>query len=79
MGEHLPCTQGVRGSNPLISTKQRELQKKRRRMERPLTTTLGSELRWLERAPDKREVDGSSPFEPTTQRKRVWERMYLEN
>ena len=27
---------------------------------------MGSQLRWLERAPDKREVDGSSPFEPTS-------------
>ena len=24
MGEHLPCTQGVAGSNPVISTKCRE-------------------------------------------------------
>ena len=34
-----------------------------------LTATLknmGSQLRWLERTPDKREVDGSIPFEPTT-------------
>ena len=27
---------------------------------------MGSQLRWLERTPDKREVDGSIPFEPTT-------------
>ena len=26
---------------------------------------MGSQLRWLERTPDKREVDGSIPFEPT--------------
>ena len=26
LGEHLPCTQGVKGSNPFISTKQRKLQ-----------------------------------------------------
>ena len=26
---------------------------------------MGSELSWLEHTPDKREVDGSSPFEPT--------------
>ena len=26
---------------------------------------MGSQLRWLERAPDKREVGGSSPLEPT--------------
>ena len=32
---------------------------------------MGSQLRWLERTPDKREVDGSIPFEPTI--------MYLEN
>ena len=28
---------------------------------------MGSQLRWLERTPDKREVDGSIPFEPTIQ------------
>ena len=27
---------------------------------------LGLKLSWLERTPDKREVDGSSPFRPTT-------------
>ena len=26
---------------------------------------MGSQLRWLEREPDKREVGGSSPLEPT--------------
>ena len=26
---------------------------------------MGSQLSWLERAPDKREVGGSSPLEPT--------------
>ena len=26
---------------------------------------MGSQLRWLERTPDKREVGGSSPLEPT--------------
>ena len=26
---------------------------------------MGLELRWLERTPDKREVDGSNPFRPT--------------
>ena len=26
MGEHLPCKQGVRGSNPLISTEEETLQ-----------------------------------------------------
>ena len=26
---------------------------------------MGPELSWLERTPDKREVDGSSPFRPT--------------
>ena len=26
---------------------------------------MGSQLRWLERMPDKHEVDGSIPFEPT--------------
>ena len=29
---------------------------------------MGSQLRWLERTPDKREVDGSIPFEPTKQK-----------
>ena len=28
---------------------------------------MGSQLRWLERTPDKREVDGSIPFEPTNE------------
>ena len=27
---------------------------------------MGLQLSWLERTPDKREVDGSIPFEPTT-------------
>ena len=26
LGEHLPCTQGVKGSNPFISTTQQKLQ-----------------------------------------------------
>ena len=26
---------------------------------------MGSQLSWLEHTPDKREVDGPSPFEPT--------------
>ena len=26
---------------------------------------MGLQLRWLERTPDKREVDGSNPFMPT--------------
>ena len=28
LGEHLPCKQGVRGSNPLISTRHRKMPKK---------------------------------------------------
>ena len=32
---------------------------------------MGSQLRWLERTPDKREVDGSIPFEPTSTLKNV--------
>ena len=28
MGEHLPCKQGVRGSNPLISTGYRKIAKR---------------------------------------------------
>ena len=31
---------------------------------------MGSQLRWLERTPDKREVDGSIPFEPTKDTKK---------
>ena len=27
---------------------------------------MGSQLRWLERTPDKRKVGGSSPLEPTS-------------
>ena len=37
----------------------------------------GLQLSWLERTPDKREVDGSSPFKPT-EHKRV-QSLYLEN
>ena len=36
-----------------------------------ISTAMGSELRWLERAPDKREGGGARPLEPT--------RVYLEN
>ena len=32
---------------------------------------MGSQLRWLERTPDKREVDGSIPFEPTSTLKNI--------
>ena len=39
---------------------------------------MGSQLRWLERTPDKREVDGSIPFEPTTSLKDQKEK-YIEN
>ena len=35
-------------------------------MEKQLSSNnMGSQLRRLERTPDKREVDGSIPFEPT--------------
>ena len=37
----------------------RELQERRE-----LVLSIGLELSWLERTPDKREVDGSSPFRP---------------
>ena len=30
-----------------------------------LKKKMGLQLSWLERTPDKREVDGSIPFEPT--------------
>ena len=33
---------------------------------------MGSQLRWLERTPDKREVDGSIPFEPTRDREKIY-------
>ena len=39
---------------------------------------MGSQLRWLERMPDKHEVDGSIPFEPTTSLKDQKEK-YIEN
>ena len=38
---------------------------------------MGSQLRWLERTPDKREVDGSIPFEPTKLDKKTSEQ-YIE-
>ena len=37
---------------------------------------MGSQLRWLERTPDKREVDGSIPFEPTKSLKKE-NKLYL--
>ena len=63
------------GSNPIISTRPQcgrptfdQLQRSRKTAReggrRPLSE-MGSELSWLERAPDKREVGGSSPLEPT--------------
>ena len=39
---------------------------------------MGSQLRWLERTPDKREVDGSIPFEPTTLSIKA-KQQYIEN
>ena len=33
---------------------------------------MGSQLRWLERMPDKHEVDGSIPFEPTNENLNVF-------
>ena len=39
---------------------------------------MGSQLRWLERTPDKREVDGSIPFEPTTLSIKAKQK-YIEN
>ena len=35
------------------------------------TVCKGLQLSWLERTPDKREVDGSSPFNPTKLNKTV--------
>ena len=39
---------------------------------------MGSQLRWLERTPDKREVDGSIPFEPTNFLQK-YKKTYIEN
>ena len=39
---------------------------------------MGSQLRWLERTPDKREVDGSIPFEPTMKYKST-SKKHIEN
>ena len=39
---------------------------------------MGSQLRWLERTPDKRVVDGSIPFEPTTLSIKAKQK-YIEN
>ena len=65
LGEHLLCKQGVIGSIPFISTTLWQ--------ERAMKPFTGSKLRWLERTPDKREVGGSSPLEPTRLRKAVIE------
>ena len=43
------------------------------------TLIMGSQLRWLERTPDKREVDGSIPFEPTKLDLSSYNRKYIEN
>ena len=71
--EHLPCKQGVSGSNPLTSTtfisgtffifvpfpnaKQFAFRK--------LLAHIGLQLSWLEHHPDKVGVGGSSPLNPT--------------
>ena len=60
LGEHLPCKQGVMGSNPIISTTKWN--------KNHLTNHIGSELSRLERVPDKHEVGGSSPLGPTSER-----------
>ena len=39
---------------------------------------MGSQLRWLERTPDKREVDGSIPFEPTKLTYYVSQKKHIE-
>ena len=38
---------------------------------------MGAQLRWLERTPDKREVDGSSPFVPTKKFKDEFEQLEI--
>ena len=45
LGEHLPCKQGVMGSNPIISTKGRKSQKKRDA--RPLMKMKALSARWV--------------------------------
>ena len=40
---------------------------------------MGSQLRWLERMPDKHEVDGSIPFEPTNENLIVFKNSTLKN
>ena len=44
LGEHLPCKQGVMGSNPIISTKRCERSERRARHECELLTTLNNGL-----------------------------------
>ena len=61
LGERLPCKQEVSGSIPLISTKKRS------------EADMGQQLSWLEHTTDNREVDGSSPFWPTTSFKKLTE------
>ena len=39
---------------------------------------MGSQLRWLERMPDKHEVDGSIPFEPTNENLNVFKKQHIE-
>ena len=57
LGERLPCKQEVTGSIPVLSTKR---------------SRTGQQLSWLEHTTDNREVDGSSPFWPTTSNKMKW-------
>ena len=49
MGEHLPCKQGVRGSNPLISIA-RELNENERKRSSSLAVGMSSQLARYSRA-----------------------------
>ena len=68
-----PASRGSRvrfpSSPPMVRTDERDT---------PKETNMGSQLRWLERAPDKREVGGSSPLEPTKLTK-VSKNVFIEN
>ena len=55
LGERLPCKQEVTGSIPVLSTIE--------------VKYMGQWLSWLEHTTDNREVDGSSPFWPTTSKR----------
>ena len=63
MGEHLPCKQGVKGSNPFISTIKERSLKKWNKPGNGGVAQLGEHL------PCKQGVKGSIPFISTRQRR----------